>query len=33
MLGCPGSTHETSGVPKKVLGEILGDKGGVLGGS
>ena len=31
MLGCPGSSHETPGVPEKVLGEMLGDKEGVLG--
>ena len=30
MLGGPGSSHETPGVLEKVLGEILGDKGGVL---
>ena len=31
MLGGPGSSHETPGFPEKVLGEMLGDKGGVLG--
>ena len=31
MLGGPGSSHETPGVLEKVLGEMLGDKGGVLG--
>ena len=31
MLGGPGLSHETPGFPEKVLGEMLGDKGGVLG--
>ena len=31
MLGSPGLFYETPGFPEKVLGEILGDKGGVLG--
>ena len=31
MLGGPGSSHEKPGFPEKVLGEVLGDKGGVLG--
>ena len=31
MVDGPGSSHETPGFPEKVLGEMLGDKGGVLG--
>ena len=31
MLGGAGSSHETPGVLEKVLGKMLGDKGGVLG--
>ena len=31
MLGGPGSSHETPGFPEKVLGEMLGDRRGVLG--
>ena len=31
MVAGPGSSHETPGFPEKVLGEMLGDRRGVLG--